>query len=49
MTKPKETTRYHRYELVHGDEADFIAYQRQLGDAVWRTFSTWMIPRTDRA
>jgi hypothetical protein len=33
-----------RYELVHGDDADFIAYQRQLGDGVWQTLSRWMIP-----
>jgi hypothetical protein len=47
MTKQtKELTR-HRYQLVHGDDADFIAYQRRLGDGVWQTFSTWMIPHTD--
>jgi hypothetical protein len=33
-----------RYELVHGDDAEFIAYQRQLGDGVWQTLSRWMIP-----
>jgi hypothetical protein len=38
------TTQSYRYELVHGDGADFIAYQRQRGDGVWQTFSTWMIP-----
>ena len=36
-----------RYELVHGDDADFIAYQRQLGDGVWQTLSRWMIPGRD--
>ena len=47
MTKQtKQSTRHYRYELVHGDDADFIAYQRQLGDHVWHTFSTWMIPGT---
>jgi hypothetical protein len=46
MTKPTEESRYHRYELVHGDDADFIAYQRHRGDGVWQTFATWMIPRT---
>jgi hypothetical protein len=35
-----------RYELVHGDDAEFIAYQRQLGDGVWQTLSRWMIPGT---
>jgi len=44
----QETIKYHRYELVHGDDADFIAYQRQHGDGAWQTFSTWMIPRADR-
>jgi hypothetical protein len=45
MTKQAEAfTKYHRYELVHGDDADFIAYQRRLGNGVWQTFSTWMIP-----
>ncbi|SHJ38808.1 hypothetical protein SAMN05444159_0485 [Bradyrhizobium lablabi] len=48
MTKQTEAfTKYHRYQLVHGDDADFISYQRHLGDGVWQTFSTWMIPRTD--
>jgi hypothetical protein len=23
-----------RYELVHGDDAEFIAYQRQLDDGI---------------
>jgi hypothetical protein len=36
-----------RYELVHGDDAEFIAYQRQLGDGVWQTLSRWMIPGRD--
>ena len=37
----------YRYELVHGDGADFIAYQWQLGDGVWQTHATWMIPSTN--
>jgi hypothetical protein len=44
-TQTSGSSRYYRYELVHGDDADFIAYQRNRGDGVWRTFSTWMIPR----
>jgi hypothetical protein len=36
-----------RYELVHGDDAEFIAYQRHLGDGIWQTVSGWMIPGTD--
>ena len=48
MTKQaKHAARYYRYELVHGDDADFIAYQRAAGNGVWQTFSTWMIPRAD--
>jgi hypothetical protein len=35
-----------RYELVHGDDAEFIAYQRQLDDGLWQTLSRWMIPGT---
>ena len=45
MTRQSEGfTRYYRHELVHGDDADFIAYQRQRGDGVWQTYATWMIP-----
>ncbi len=36
----------HRYELVHGEDADFIAYQRHSRDGRWRTISAWMIPQT---
>ena len=38
----------YRYELVHGADADFIAYQRNLGNGVWQTFATWMVPQTDQ-
>lgn len=34
----------YRYELVRGDDADFIAYQRKSDDGVWQTLSVWMIP-----
>jgi hypothetical protein len=37
----------YRYELVHGDGADFIAYEWQRSDGVWQTLSSWMIPGTD--
>jgi hypothetical protein len=47
MKQSKHSTKSHRYELVHGDDADFIAYQRKFGDGVWQTVSTWMIPRTE--
>jgi hypothetical protein len=30
----------HRYELVQGEDADFIAYQRKFGDGRWQTGST---------
>jgi len=36
--------KHYRYELVHGDDGDLVAYQRQLGNGAWRTLSTWMIP-----
>jgi hypothetical protein len=46
MKQAKHSIKSHRYELVHGEDADFIAYQRKFGDGVWQTVSTWMIPRT---
>ena len=45
MTKKSHEPTKYRYELVHGDDADFIADQRLLG-SVWRTLSTWMVPRS---
>jgi hypothetical protein len=36
----------YRYELTHGDDADFIAYEHRSRDGVWRTVSVWMIPQT---
>jgi hypothetical protein len=48
-TQFQEPTKAHRYELVRGDDADFIAYQRYLGHGVWQTSSTWMIPRTQNS
>ena len=38
MTSPAKQSKHHRYELVHGDDADFVAYQRQLGNGVGRHF-----------
>lgn len=35
----------YRYEVVHGDDADFIAYQREAGGGIWQTISVWMIPQ----
>jgi len=34
----------YRHELVHGDDADFIAYQLKSGEGAWQTVSVWMIP-----
>jgi hypothetical protein len=45
MTRKSHEPTQYRYELVHGDDADFVAYQRLLG-GVWQTFSTWMVPRS---
>jgi len=36
----------YRYELVHGADADFIAYERRSNDSIWQTVSVWMIPQT---
>jgi hypothetical protein len=41
----KKITSY-RYELVHDDGADFIAYRENSADGVWQTVSLWMIPGT---
>jgi hypothetical protein len=45
MKQIKHSMTAHRYELVHGEDADFIAYQRRFDDGRWQTVSTWMIPR----
>ena len=45
MTK---SIKSYRYELMHGDDADFIAYQRKSGHGAWRTVSVWMIPQAAR-
>ena len=47
MKQTKHSIKSHRYELVHGEDADFIAYQRKFGDGLWQTVSTWMVPRTE--
>ena len=44
MKQSKLSIKSHRHELVHGEDADFIAYQREFGDGLWQTVSTWMIP-----
>jgi hypothetical protein len=47
MKQIKHSIKSHRYELVHAEDVDFIAYQRKSGDGPWQTVSTWMIPRMD--
>jgi hypothetical protein len=47
MKQTKHSIKSYRYELVHGEDADFIAYQRKLGEGLWRTVSTWMVPRPE--
>ena len=41
-----KTIESYRYEVMHGDDADFIAYQHKSGGGVWQTVSVWMIPQT---
>ena len=47
MKQTKHSIKSHRYEVVHGEDADFIVYQRKFGDGLWQTVSTWMVPRTE--
>jgi hypothetical protein len=47
MKQIKHSIKSHRYQLVHAEDVDFIAYQRKSDDGPWQTVSTWMIPRTD--
>jgi hypothetical protein len=35
MKQAKHSIKFHRYELVQGEDADFIAYRRKLGDGIW--------------
>lgn len=37
------TLKLYRYELLHGEDADFVAYQRDAGNGRWQTLATWMI------
>ena len=47
MKQAKHSIKSHRYELVHGEDAGFIAYRPKFGDGLWQTVSTWMIPRRE--
>ena len=40
----KQSGKRYRYELVHAEDADFVAYQRDAGNGRWQTVSSWMIP-----
>jgi hypothetical protein len=41
----KQRIKSYRYEPIHTDDADFIAYQRRSGHDIWETVSLWMIPQ----
>jgi len=46
MSKPNAASaKTHRYEFVHDNGSDFVAYQRRRDDGQWQTYATWMIPR----
>jgi hypothetical protein len=47
VKETKHSIKSHRYELVHDEDAAFIAYQRKCGDGLWQTVSTWMLPPTE--
>jgi hypothetical protein len=45
MTRSRTASaKTYRYEFIHGEGADFVAYQRRRGNGSWQTFATWMIP-----
>ena len=43
----KQSDKRYRYELVHCEDADFVAYQREAADGRWQTVSAWMVPSAD--
>ena len=43
MTKRIES---YRHELLHIDDADFVAYRRRSSNGAWRTVYTWMFPQS---
>jgi hypothetical protein len=47
MKQTKHSIKSHRFELVHGEDADFIADQRKFGDGLWQAVSTWTTSRTE--
>ncbi len=42
----EQSIEFRRDEVVHGEDADFVAYQRKCADDLWQTVSIWMIPGT---
>jgi len=40
----KQSGRRYRHELLHGEDADFVAHQRDAGHGRWQTVSTWRVP-----
>lgn len=44
----KQSDKHYRYEFVHGEDFDFVAYQRDAGHGAWQAVSTWMVPGADR-
>lgn len=47
MKQDKHLIKFHRYESVRDEDADFVAYQQRCGDGSWQTVSTWIIPRRE--
>jgi len=47
MRQARHLSKFHRYEFVRDEDADFVAYQQKCGDGFWQAVSTWMIPRTE--
>jgi hypothetical protein len=47
LSMSKRSGRSHRYELVLGEDVDFVASQRDTGNGRWQTVSAWMVPSAD--
>jgi len=41
----KQRIKSYRHELIHTDDAEFIAYKCRSGHDIWETVSVWMIPQ----
>lgn len=44
-----ESLNHYRVIFARAGDADFVVYQRHLGNGAWQTLSSWMIPGTDSA